>query len=245
MNQWAVRILLVVIIGTMMILGVSGCMNKKQLAEENKPNPEVIKERVLTHLQEKYGEEFVPISFNGSSWAYAYNQMYLSPKNGSESDRFEVRIVINKDGTYDISDGYFGILIAPKYAKVVSEFLGGIYKDFKFFINFGEGVFPDRLNKNTKLDEIYNANEFFNSDITVFVKDESAKGIDTIDSLNKIAEKMIDKKLVGNVTIYIVKNEKFDSITMEALNAVNEDEYFIGDYNILMIGKDLEIIKIR
>lgn len=247
MNQWVVRILLVVLVGTIIILGVSGCMskNKEQQTEENKPTPEVIKEWVLTHLQEKYGEEFVPVSFSGSSFAYPYNLMYLYPKNGSKSDRFEVHIVANKDGTYDITDAYFGILIAPEYAKVVSEFIGEIYKDFKFSVDFGEGVFPDRLNKNTKLEEIYNENEFFNSDITVFVKDESAKGIDTIDSLSTIAVKMIEKKLVGDVSIYIVKDEKFDSITMEALNAVNEDEYFIGDYNIVMIGKDLKILKIR
>ena len=196
-------------------------------------------------MQEKYGEEFVPVSFSGSSFAYPYNQMYLYPKNGAKSDRFEARIVINKDGTYDISDGYFGVLIAPEYAKVVSGFIGEIYKDFKFSVDFGEGVFPDRLNRNVKLEEIYNENEFFNSDITVFVKDESTKGIDTIDSLSKVATKMIEKKLVGDVSIYIVKDEKFDSITMEALNAVNEDEYFIGDYNIVMIGKDLKILKIR
>ncbi|MGZ7442199.1 hypothetical protein [Paenibacillus sp. TH7-28] len=247
MSQRAVRILLIVLAGMIITLGVSGCMGKKQeqQAGENKPNPEVIKERVLTHLQEKYGEEFVAVSFSGSGWAYPYNQMYLYPKSGSESNRFEARVVINKDGTYDITDGYFGVLIAPEYAKVVSGFVEEIYKDFKFSVDFGEGVFPDRLNKNTKLEEIYNENEYFNADITVFVKEESAKGIDTIDSLSKVAAKMIEKKLVGNVSIYIVKNEKFESITMEALNAVNEDEYFIGDSNTVMIGNDLKILDLE
>ena len=245
MNQWAARTLLVVLAGMIIILGVSGCMSKKKPAEETKPTPEVVKEKVLTHLQEKYGEEFVPVSFSGSSWAYAYNTMYVYPKSGSKSDSVEVHIVINKDGTYNISDGYFGALIAPEYAKVVSGIVEEIYKDYKFFLRFSEGVYPDRLNKDTKIEEIYDENDLFVSYSTVFVKEDSAKGIDTLDSLKKIAEKMIDKKLVGDVSIYIVKNEKFDSITMEALNAVNEDEYFIGDYNIVMIGKDLKILKIR
>ncbi|GAA0378199.1 hypothetical protein GCM10008933_06810 [Paenibacillus motobuensis] len=218
--------------------------NKEQQTEENKPTPEVIKEWVLTHLQEKYGEEFVPVSFSGSSFAYPYNQMYLYPKNGAKSDRFEARIVINKDGTYNISDGYFGILIAPEYAKVVSGFIGEIYKDFKFSVDFGEGVLPDRLNKNTKLEETYSENEYFKAQITVFVKEDSANGIDTMDSLKKIAGKMIEKKLVGNVMIYIVKNGMFDSITMETLNevnSINKGEYFLYDYKIIMIGKDLKV----
>lgn len=247
MSQRAVRILLVMLAGMMVTLGVSGCMGKKQeqQAGENKPSPEVIKERVLTHLQDKYGEEFVAVSFSGSGWAYPYNQMYLYPKSGSESNRFEARIVINKDGTYDITDGYFGVLIAPEYAKVVSGFVKETYDDFKFSLRFNEGVYPERLNKDTKIEDIYNKNERFVSYSTVFVKEDSAKGIDTLESLKKIATKMIENKLVGDVKVYIVRNDKFDSITMEALNAVNEGEYFIGDYNIVMIGNNLEILKIR
>ncbi|MGZ7442198.1 hypothetical protein [Paenibacillus sp. TH7-28] len=85
------------------------------------------------------------VSFSGSGWAYPYNQMYLYPKSGLESNRFEARIVINKDGTYDISDGYFGVLIAPEYAKVVSGLVKEIYDDFKFSLSFNEGVYPERL----------------------------------------------------------------------------------------------------
>ncbi|MCM3040897.1 hypothetical protein M3201_14435 [Paenibacillus motobuensis] len=220
-------------------------MSKKQQAEENKPTPEVIKEKVLTHLHGKYDEEFVPISFSESSWSYPYNQMYLYPKKGSKSDQFEARIVANKDGTYDITDAYFGILIAPEYAKVVSEIVNEIYQDFKFFISFNEGMYPDRLNKDTDISKIYNKDERFVSYSTVFVKEEAAKSIDTIDSLRKIAARMIEKKLVGDVSIYIVKNEKFDSITMDALNALNKDEYFIEKDKTVMIGNDLEILALE
>lgn len=224
-----------------MSLGVSGCMSKQQ--GNSKPSPEVIKEKVETYLQDKYGEEFAPLSFSGSNWAYGYNKMYWYPKNESEADRFEVQIVINKDGSFQIKDAYFGKIIASEYAKVVSGFVGEIYKDFEFFIRFGEGVYSDKLNKDTTIEEIYNKEDLFVSYSTVFVKEDSAKGIDTLESLKKIAAKMIEKKLVGDVQIYVVKNEKFDSITLDALN--NNSEYFLDDYRIVMIGKDLEILALE
>jgi hypothetical protein len=184
------------------------------------------------------------LSFSGSSWAYVHNTMYVYPKNDSQKS-VEVHIIFNKDGGYQISDNYFGALIAPEYSKVISGFVGEIYKDFKLYIQFDEGVYPDRLNKDTKLEEIYKEGELFSSSSTIFIKEDSAKGIDTHDSLKKIAEKMIERKLVGDVRIYVVRNEKFDSITYDALNTINDDEYFLGDYNIVMIGNELQILKIR
>jgi hypothetical protein len=243
MSQWNLRKLIVIVIGIMIILGVSGCMGKKE--ENSKRDPEQVKVLVLDHLQKKYGEEFVPLSFSGSSWAYVHNTMYVYPKNASQEKRVEVHIIFNKDGTYKISDNYFGALIAPEYSKVVSGFVGEIYKDFKLFIRFSDGVYPDRLNKDTKLEEIYHEDDIFVSYSTVFIKEDSASGIETLDSLRKIADRMKEKKLIGDVKIYIVRNEKFDSITLDALSAADMREYFLGDYNIVMIGKDLEILALE
>jgi hypothetical protein len=243
MSQRNLRIWIVIAVGIMIILGVSGCMGKKE--ENSKRDPEQVKELVLAHLQEKYGEEFVPLSFSGSSWAYVHNTMYVYPKNASKEKRVEVQVIFNKDGTYKISDNYFGALIAPEYSKVISEFVGEIYKDYKLYIQFDEGVYPDRLNKDTKLEEIYKEGERFVSFSTVFVNEDSASGIDTLDALRKIAVNMKEKKLVGDVTVYIVRNEKFDSITYQALSTHNMSEYFLGDNNTLMIGNDLEILSLE
>jgi hypothetical protein len=242
MSQWNLRIWLVIAAGIMIILGVSGCMGKGE--EKSKQDPEQVKGLVLAHLQEKYGEEFVPLSFSGSSWAYVHNTMYVYPKNDSQKS-VEVHIIFNKDGSYQISDNYFGALIAPEYSKVISGFVGEIYKDYKLYIQFDEGVYPDRLNKNTKLEEIYKEGELFSSSSTVFIKEDSAKGIDSHDSLKKIAEKMIDRKLVGDVTFYIIKNEKFDSITMDAFKAADKNEYFLESNKYVMIGYNLEIVSMN
>lgn len=242
MNQWAARTLLVVLAGMIIILGVSGCMSKKKTTEETKPTPEVVKEKVLTHLQEKYGEEFVPVSFSGSSWAYAYNTMYVYPKNGSKSDSVEVHIVINKDGTYDISDGYFGIYIREKYETVISDFVSDFYEDFKLYTDFGEGTLPNRLNKNSGIEQMYvNEDENVSSHTVIFVKEDSVKGQDVESTLVDMAKKMRAKKMVGMLRLYVVKSEKFEGIDLKALNAVDESEYFLGSQKSVMVTHELKI----
>ncbi|WP_410771579.1 hypothetical protein [Fontibacillus sp. BL9] len=58
----------------------------------------------------------------------------------------------------------------------------------------------------------------------------------------KNAAKMIDKKLVSNISIYIVFNDKFDSFTTDVIkNSKTRKEFLTGEYKVIMIGKDLEI----
>lgn len=232
------RVLLVAL--TIMIsLGVSGCMKKNV-------DPEDIKAEMLTYLEEKYGEEFVPMSLSPSGFAYSYDNLRVYPKNGNKGDSFEVWGTRMEDGSYSMSDGYFGIYIKDEYEAMLSGFVGEIYKDFKLYTDFGEGgILPDRLDKNTKLEEIYNKDEMFWSDTVVFVKEASVKGIDDEDSIRKIAENMQAKKMVGSVRLFIVFNEKFDSIGLEALNLnpTKESEYYLRDRKIIKVNRDLEIRK--
>ncbi|WP_410771578.1 hypothetical protein [Fontibacillus sp. BL9] len=132
MNHLSKRLLLIILAAVLIASGVSGCMKKEQPRlhesgqqeqEEVKPDPEIIKEQVLSYLEEKYGEEFVPMTFSDSNWAYSYKSMYLYPKNGSEADYFEVRGTKKSDGTYRFSDGYIGKYISQEYAEVVSGFV--------------------------------------------------------------------------------------------------------------------------
>jgi hypothetical protein len=218
-------------------LGVSGCMKKNV-------DPEDIKAEMLTYLEEKYGEEFVPMSLSPSGFAYSYDNLRAYPKNGNKGDSFEVWGTRMEDGSYSMSDGYFGIYIKDEYEAMLSNAVGEIYKDFKLYTDFGEGgVLPDRLDKNTKLDEIYNKDEDFWSDTTLFVKQESAKGIDEEASLRNIAEKMLEKKMVGSVHLYIVLDNKYDSIELEALNAKDEKDYFLYEYKSIKVSVDLKIRK--
>ncbi|MBS5914248.1 MAG: hypothetical protein E7L01_26920 [Paenibacillus macerans] len=237
MSQW-VRILLVMLAGMIITLGVSGCMSKKQ-------DPDAIKDKMLAYLEEKYGEEFSPLSFESSGFAYSYDTLWAYPKNGTKEDRFEVWGSRTEDGSYGMSDGYFGIYIKPKYEEVLSGFVSEIYKDFKLFTGFEEGVMADRLNKNTKIEEIYAPDELFFSDTVIFVNEDSTKGISDEEGIRRIAEKMKEHKMVGSVRLYVVFNDKFDSIGLDVLDATSAErkELFPRPRQIIKVTHDLEVKK--
>ncbi|WP_110934068.1 hypothetical protein [Paenibacillus bouchesdurhonensis] len=220
MKPWMKRFILV-FMSLIMLWGVSGCMNKK-------PNREAIIDRMIAHLEEKYGEEFVPLSFSSSNWAYGHDTLYAYPKKGSENDGFEVWGTKKDDGTYAIRDGYFGIYIKPEYEAVLSSFVSEILDEFKLYTDLGEGVLPDRLNKDTKIEDIYNKDELFTSDTILFVNQKSAVDKDINESLREIGRKMQEKKLVGSIDLFLVKENQFESIGLEHLNInpVKKKEYF-------------------
>lgn len=235
MNLWTKRIILS-LLGIIILWGVSGCMNKK-------PNPEAIKEQMMTHLEEKYGEEFVPKSLSLSSWAYSYDRLIAYPKKGTEEDHFEVWGTKMEDGSYNISDGYFGIFIRPQYEEVLSNIVSSTYDEFKLYAEFGEGVLPDRLNKETTVDQIYRKDENFSSDTVIFVKQSKVGDQDAEASLRQIAGKMREQKLVGFVRLYVVVDDKYESIGSgpQNLSALQDEGYFVGEYKSVMVTPDMTI----
>lgn len=233
--RYVTKRVLLVALTIIISLGVSGCMKKNV-------DPEDIKAEMLSYLEEKYGEEFIPMSLSPSGFAYSYDNLRVYPKNGNKGDSFEVWGTRMEDGSYSMSDGYFGIYIKDEYEAMLSGFVGEIYKDFKLYTDFGEGgVLPDRLDKNTKLEDIYNKDENFSSDTIIFVKQESAKGIDIDKSLRAIAEKMREKEMVVFIRLYVVFDDKFESIELDALNAKEVRNYFLYDYKYIMVTPDLRI----
>lgn len=237
MKHLAKRIFPMIIASLIISLGVSGCMKKS--------DPEAIKDQMITYLQEKYGEEFVPISFESSGFAYSYDTLWVYPKDGTKADRFEVRGSKAKDNTYVMSDGYYGIYIKPQYEAVLSGFVGEIYKDYKLFTDFGEGVWSEQLNKDTKIEEIYEIDRLVSSSNVIFVKEDSAKNIDDEEAIRQIAENMKAKKMVGNIQLYVVYNDKFDSIGLEALSLTNAQmkDVFVRDYEMIKVNRSLEVKK--
>lgn len=224
-------------------------MNTKKENKENKImyTPEVKREKALSYLKEKYNEEFVATAMSGSGWGQAQDEIYIHPKNGTKEDTFAVWGVIRDDGTYSMHDGYFGVIIHDEYQAVLSGFVKYTYKDFKLNTTFGSGiVFPDRFNKNTKISEIYNKNEVFTSDTDLFVKKGSTKGIDTDESLKKIALKMKEEKLPCEITIYIVYDDKYENASLSTLMKEEGEDYFTNDSRkYIWIGRNLELSEVE
>lgn len=84
-----------------------------------------------------------------------------------------------------IHDGYFGIYIKSQYEAVLSGFVSENIDEFKLYTDLGEGVLPDRLNKDTKIED-----ELCTTDTILFANQTSAVDKDIDESLREIGRKM-------------------------------------------------------
>lgn len=214
------------------LIGKSIFKPKKVYSRDQKKN------MALSYLKEKYGEEFVAKSIISSSWGQSHDELYFYPQSRIEDNSFVVWGTTLDNGTYAIHDGYFGLIIKNEYEKVISSFVKEIYSDFKLKTDFEKSICPDRLNKDTKIDEIYKMGERFYSHTTIYVKQSSAEGINLDDSLEKIAKKMIESKLTGSVKIYVILDDKYDTLALDFFaNATQEQRKAV----LLYDGKQIDV----
>ena len=220
---------LLVTLSIIILIGISGCVTRS--ATRTYSNEEK-KAMVLSHLKEKYGEEFEGIAYE--PWGER-DVFYVRLKNGTDEDWFMVSGGPNKyTGVYEMTDGYFGIYISDKYEKTMSGFIDPFFSNYKIYIktNVGSNL-PQRLNKSTKISEIYRRGEKygFSADTYVCVKQSVAKGIDINDAAKKIALKMVENKLVGRIDINVVYDERYDLIKLDRKNwkNVSDKENLVKD----------------
>ncbi|HEX9059271.1 MAG TPA: hypothetical protein VF941_03740 [Clostridia bacterium] len=224
--------------------------NKKVENTKTTLTPEQKKEKVLSYLKNKYGEDFVMGSMEESGWGQSHDSFVLHPLKGTKNDAFTVWGSCKKDGTYDMHDSYYGIIIKPEYEAVISDFVKEYYKEFKLYTDFGAGVFADNLNRNTKISEVYNLDPLFSSETVVFVKKSSADASDVSENLKKIAVKMRAKKLIGKVKVYIVFDNKYETSTLDTYSNVlergNGKEFFTDDSRkYIRVLSDVEISEVE
>ncbi|WP_026476057.1 hypothetical protein [Alkaliphilus transvaalensis] len=224
------------------LIGVSGCTKKK-----NRYTPEGIKEMMLAYLEEKYDEEFVPISLTMENWAYKYDSLRVYPKNGNREDFFEVQGFRMDDGTYEMMDGYFKYIIKDAYEVQIREYVSEYYDDIKIFTRIsGSGVYDDRLNKSTKLSEVYDIDPSYLPAIDIFVKEDTTQEIEASEILRDVGNRLIEDKLPAMLVLYIVYEDKFPEADLSFLK-LHHTEFpkYVIEERMLTIGRKLEIFEER
>src|SRR5690606_32449479 len=90
---------------------------------------------------------------------------------------------------------------------------------------------------------IYSQDENFSSDTVIFVKESLVQDQDIEAGLRQIAGKMREQQMVGFVRLYVVVDEKYDSIGSgpQNLSALQDEGYFVGDYKSVMVTPDMTI----
>ena len=158
---------------------------------------------MLEYLEDKYGEEFEPLSYAGESWAYSYDKLSAHPK-GKEDQIFNIQGCKNKEGKYVCHDNYFYYIIRDEYEQAMSNIVKIYFTDFKLYMQRGDFMYGDNLNYGTKVEDIYSNDERFCADINMFVKKSEIMNQNIDGILKKIAQERVKKKLVGGLFISII-----------------------------------------
>lgn len=128
------NLLALILVFCIVAVGLEGCGMSKE-------------EKILKHLEEKYGETFVVDEFIGAGWDVHYNEFHCH-SDSHPDERFAV--FENSDG--EIGDDYFGVLAKPKYEEMLRGQLDQYFNDYKLFFNFKERAFEDRFINPDKLE---------------------------------------------------------------------------------------------
>jgi len=193
---------------------------------------------MLEYLEDKYGEEFVPLSYAGESWAYSYDKLSAHPK-GKEDQIFNIQGCKNKEGKYVCHDNYFYYIIRDEYEQAMSNIVKIYFTDFKLYMLRGEGMYPDRLNYGTKIKDIYKEGEKFNANFNLFVKKSNTKSIGIDKMLIEIAQKRLEQKFIGELSFYNTYDEKYKLINREKWYD-SKDKWFEPNISVI-VKQDLEV----
>ncbi len=211
------KIIAVILMLTAVLLGTSGCFggtNRK-------------KEKVLSHLESKYGESFEIVSFYGENIDMPYDEIICQNKNG---ELFSVSI--ENDGLKQIiHDDYYGIVIADEYREYVEEILDHYISDYKYFFNFTCGHFEDEFDASTQLSEALdvNATGMFTNNI-VFVNQNTAKQLD-----EALFDALCNELRENSLEIYLAIYEKDDSEYAIIDETQDVNQYILNDFGSVKI----------
>lgn len=143
-------------------------MDKEEIQAQ--PTREEVKQEMLDHLQEKYGEEFECQSIEYKSWSQSgYEHMFAYPKGGNPKNNFAI---YRYDEGECYEDGYVGLLMKDNYYEIVDDIIKKYFEENTVNINY-KYVYPDSFNSKISFEKFLEyANKKNNITISIYVQVE-------------------------------------------------------------------------
>lgn len=237
MTLLSAGIIFAIIIGMCMAY-IVGRIGRGILLYQGYPVIQENKEMVLEHMKEKYGEEFVGLNAGGPTLDRSYDEYVIYPKRLGKESLVFVHGYYDEKRHYYLKDSYFGILIHDRYQEYVEKMIKELYPKCYVSVKTDQGrVCPERLNRNTEINEIFSAEErdaLFDPIIYVAFPESEVGKVSVLNRAETISQRMYENNLVGSLYIAIIRDEKYE----EYVNKKGEI-YVREDYP--NVGTDLEV----
>ena len=201
---------------------VVGC-GREKIKEKKQMTKEEAKlsrqNEILKHLEEKYGEKFIPLNMN-SEYIKGLDilQVYKEGTN-PVTDKVEA-CREEKDGKVEFYDGYFGMIIRPEYEKMIKDEVDKIFPESKVYLEYGDDNFNEILNKDSTYEDAIKLGERLDIIVRIYIEDEKIK--DDLEEKSEELNKLLKlKKLKScSYTICNMKKGILQTITREKDNEI-------------------------
>ena len=175
------------------------------------------KDIFLTHMEEKYGIPFLPISYTSSG--VMVNEEFRCYAEGTDRERDYVRVFREeKDGEEVYYDDYFGVLIRDEYQRRVQELCEQVVGASKAYLyRYSVSFFDNSLTAESTIDDAITMNVPLNASKYVFFEVEPGSEAAFAASCDRICQSLAQSKLAGIV--------KFVGLAKGQLENVSEENY--------------------
>ena len=203
-------------ISIILLLGVTGCMNNNNDTTSKIQNEsiETVQEKVLSHLENKYGKEFQCLASEGASTLRNYYTFIISEK-GVESSSSEFKAFYYPEEDENFKDAYFGIALREIIAKrIITETQLDDTKS-KVFIKFRNTSFSNDLNMNSSLEDAVKIEGEIDSVLYVF-------GVKKI-AVESIVSELKNAGITGTLYFYEIDEGTFSTLTYDTYEETISD----------------------
>lgn len=202
--------------------------------------------KVEKYLEAKYGKEFVcefaqheTSSISPGATGEVFRVYAKEDKDKIGNYEFEVRSSdFTKTGTWTYQDGYFTVYGREKYTQYVEDIVKEVMGDKEYYVGIEffpfARTFSNNITPETEIEDIFDLSKDTSGVMMVdhqfWIPEEELKSVEDYNDINyKIAKKIKEGKLLGSITIFIVKNsekEKFLEHKDFILGKINTEEMY-------------------
>ena len=166
----------------------------------------------IKYISEKYQQEFTPLSYDLSDYM-SDRDVVECYTEGMDPENEHVSIYITKkDGKTVYHDNYADFLLRDTIEQHVTNVAKNEFRECKTFKSTGAAPLPDKLNKNSTLDDMYRQNPDYEIWCVVLIREEPDLSYDDYaKKIDAIEKQLSSEGHIYIIQIYAVSDELYES----------------------------------
>jgi len=194
-------------------------VKKKQ---EELPSREEVKQEMLNHLQEKYGEEFECVTIEYKSWSQSgMEQMEAYPKGSNPNYNFALDRKTNEDGSITYEDGYVGFLMEEKYVELLEPVVKEYFPESTVWVGYNKYTYPEAFTKETTFEEFQEyAGKKIRIGIGVYIPMKLESEEEVAKKIEAMGSKLKELLPIGRITVTGYSEEAYQTDIVEDIYQV-------------------------